>query len=710
MTGRLLLPPEEAHHGNNLFGPTDMGSSLRQRLLRDIAEMQVDPYPRITLHVNDNLTQSCLILSPDGQEPLHLTMYFGNYPLQAPVVKIQSKVCHPNVFGDYICVSILNTTAGYTPAYTLKSIAIQLLSFFSSESIEQDHGGREVNLERYRFIRAHELSSHYCVARGFDDETRRKEKMARRIEYYCAFVSATTSTQTQDVGALFSTETPNDSSISLETKAEATERCSAEMEKDEITGSIVPVSHYSSSIVNLGQKFLALPDEVLLMILSELSDQDLWAVTKVFPVINKILCSYDFIRVRELQCFCLKANFTKVRLGVGVHIRRRGLEGTFASEFDLLSQQAYQDHGIRTSVQGLPFEHWLPLPISRRHWRLMREDVSCSLKRLAEDANLINKSDISVIYHFMNDIVVNFSQEAEKSFNYDSQSSLTHASEKAVESYFALFHLLLCLATEDPAVVRTANATIHNFLEGHTSKSSCPSLGHLLVAALISDAGMTEQLRVAIIKEAVLRNVVWMLDASGANMPELAYLEPSPVSDYRLRCTFQASKTSYRLLMFSALFYKTSRVGDFSLANLRDKIFDAHGAPPRGTADYVASEIRRIKDMDSFPPFLTAMGITRMPSKEDFTAFLRRMVRESEQKGYSYMPMSQEVALALRRRKEPLVEVAPGVLCEPLTLKNEVASFFPKKHGTRGRGRERGRGRGRGWRRGDGRGRRGHHH
>ena len=240
----------------------------------------------------------------------------------------------------------------------------------------------------------------------------------------------------------------------------------------------------------------------------------------------------------------------------------------------------------------------------------------------------------------MNDVVVKFSQDAENSFNHDSQSSLTHASEKAVESYFDLFYLLLCLATETPAIVHTANAIIHNFLAGNTSKSSCPSLGHLLVAALISDTGMTEQLRVAIIKEAVIRNVVWMLDPTGANMPDLAYLEPSPVSEYRLRRTFQASKTSYRLLMFSALFYKTSRVGNLSLASLRDKMFDAHGAPPRGTAESVASEIRKIKDVESFPPFLTAMGITSMSSKEDLTAFLRSMIRESEQKGYSYIPMS----------------------------------------------------------------------
>ena len=104
-------------------------------------------------------------------------------------------------------------------------------------------------------------------------------------------------------------------------------------------------------------------------------------------------------------------------------------------------------------------------------------------------------------------------------------------------------------------------------------------------------------------------------------------------------------------------------------------MFDAHGAPSRETAESVASEIRKIKDVESFPPFLTAMIITSMPSKENFTAFLRSMIRESEQKCYSYMPLSQGHALALRKTKEPLVELAPGVFCEHLTPETEVASF-----------------------------------
>ena len=44
--------------------------------------------------------------------------------------------------------SFLNTE-GYTPAYTLKSKTIQMLSFLTIETYEQDHGG-VVNLSSYK--------------------------------------------------------------------------------------------------------------------------------------------------------------------------------------------------------------------------------------------------------------------------------------------------------------------------------------------------------------------------------------------------------------------------------------------------------------------------------------------------------------------------------------------------------------------------------
>jgi hypothetical protein len=109
-----------------------------------------------------------------------------------------------------------------------------------------------------------------------------------------------------------------------------------------------------------------------------------------------------------------------------------------------------------------------------------------------------------------------------------------------------------------------------------------------LVVTLISTAGLTENLTFLVIKEAILRNVVWMLDTKGAGFVELAYLEPSAISEYRLARTFAASPTSYRLLMFLKLFSSTARPAKTSLVEMRDALFDAHGAPPSGIAGEMA--------------------------------------------------------------------------------------------------------------------------
>ena len=119
---------------------------LHRRLLRDIAETQDEPYPNITFHFGDSLSEACLILSPDGKTPLHLKINLSQYPLRPPHVTIQSRIDHPNVFGYHICASILKPQEGYTPAYILKSIAIQLLGFFSSDKLEQEDGDYSVDL------------------------------------------------------------------------------------------------------------------------------------------------------------------------------------------------------------------------------------------------------------------------------------------------------------------------------------------------------------------------------------------------------------------------------------------------------------------------------------------------------------------------------------------------------------------------------------
>jgi hypothetical protein len=310
----------------------------------------------------------------------------------------------------------------------------------------------------------------------------------------------------------------------------------------------------------------------------------------------------------------------------------------------------------------------------------------------------------------MNTIVVQFSSAAERYNGPDARSTLSHASEKAVDAYFGLFHLLLCLATEHVTIINSANNIVTRFMRGPRTKADFPDLGHVLIAALICDAGLTENLTFEIIKEAILRNVVWMLDDRGAGMAELAYLEPSKVSAYRLRMTYAASPTSYRLMMFLKMFSSAARPPNKDLFEIRDSLFDAHGAPPPGTSARMAENIREIQEFNAFPQFLAKMGLKELPSQSQFTAFLRRTITDSIDAGYSKMPLTQSQLYLMRKDKEPNVELAEGVYVSQQdqwwlqNLSGQKRSFFPNQGGYSGsRG---GRGSGGGRRPRSGRGRR----
>lgn len=414
-------------------------------------------------------------------------------------------------------------------------------------------------------------------------------------------------------------------------------------------------------------KLFSLPDEVMLLLFNSLQTRDILAFAEAVPSIKHMVHSYDFIRVRELQCFCLKQSFMDTKLGIGVQVSG-GKRPVFRSEFDLLSQDAFYQHDVRRSIQGVSFDKWLPLPLSRRHWNLVKGNAAACLSGIhkAGKMDTIEPGEVDVLYHFMNTVVVQFSNDAEKGYHEpDSRSTLSHASEKAVEAYFGLYHLLLCLATEDSSIVAGANRIISRFRTGPRTKKHFPDLGHVLVASLISDIGLKEDLTFLVIKEAILRNVVWMLDAKGAGFAELAYLEPSPVSEYRLFKTFAASPTSYRLLMFLKLFSSAARPAGKSLAELRDALFETHGAPPPGTSASMAERIRKIREIDGFPGFLSAMGIKDMPNKAEFTAFLRRTITESVDAGYSCLPMTQSQLYMIRKVRERSVEVTEGVKVTP---------------------------------------------
>ncbi|KAK8040348.1 hypothetical protein PG991_000136 [Apiospora marii] len=702
---------------------------MRQRLLLDIDELIRKPYPNIRLHVGDNMDQLCLVLSPPGWQRMHLVVdSLQEFPMHPPRIQMDTPVNHPNVFGAYICATILNRDDSYTPAYTLKGIAIQLLSFFGSDTIQQDYG-EVVDLNQYRTgsQATHLAPFASCERCGFEEKVLKKD--ARGVRY-----------RDQSGTPQVLRERPVTQIVASDNLWSPIETAAQELPETPVQDVASPETSGGSFAIN------SLPNEILLLVLESLEDfEDLTNLAKAWPRVSALITAHNVIRQRELQCFVTKKTYRDAKLGVGV-----STTDGLSSEFDLLSQEAFA-LPTRKSVQCIPFTRWLPLPISTPHWNSVRQNVKVSLSLLKEHVKLPNPTHAQVLYAFMNDIVVKLNlvnldnvnvngkekQQQQQElvirlddmFLYDrssqkSSSTLTHASEKAIESYFHLFHLLVCLATESPAIVTQANALLTSFLGGQRDKSHCPNLGHLLVAMLVSDIPVTDQLRRAIITEAITRNVVWLLNPNNESRgrrhnngrdrnsnsngngnakktyPELAYLEPDAISAYRLDKTFQGSRTSYRLLMFSELFRRTARPSTpstsppSSLAQIRDDLFRRHGAPPPGAAAHLASEVRRLHAINDFPAFLREMGFVQIPSPAQFTAVLRNTVVDSMGRGYSRWALAQSDALALRMREgcEPGVgvkdEFAEMVGEAPYLPRVDLSgvSFFPGGNNRGGRG------------------------
>jgi len=616
--------------------------ALEQRLLRDLAELKSKPYPFINwIPHENNIHKACLVLTPENHVPIHLSVTIPHdFPLQPPHISCNTQINHPNIFGHYICATILNTKEGYTPAYTLKAITIQILSFFTSENLEQEDFPEAINLRVYSESRGNLAKQYTCWTCGCN------------------------------------TGKPGDPLL------DQSDNIALNHGPDPTAGAIPEPVVTDCPISKL-------PDEVLALLCEYLEDEALVNFSRAWNKIggpNGLVSRFNLVRNRDLQCFALKKSFNETTLGVGVRIDGRGRKGAIASEFDLISWEAFSKHHIRTSVHGMPAPFWMPLPISQRHYNRVRNDTTKRLSAIGIAAKIDPPTPAAVIYDFMTDVVVKLSDSTTRS--QDQKTTLKHASEKAIESYFHLFHILLCLVGRDESVVGNANTMLGNFVAGQTSKSHCPNLGHLLLAVLISDIDLTQDLLMAIIQETVTRNVVWMLDKNGANMPELAYLEPDKICEYRMSKTFEASKTSYRLLMFFNLFRRTIARGTGpnrkSLNEMRDQLFDAHGAPPFGAAAGLAAQVKNVQEVNDFYAFLKVMDIEVMPTKQELTKFLRNRVVSSVEMGYSVWGISQEAAKALRKAQGDRKHIWVG-------------SFFPDQTDrgcdtARGRRSRRGRG------------------
>jgi ubiquitin-protein ligase len=525
------------------------------RLQREIVELEKEPLEGIQYHFRDSdMKHMCLILTPQSGPfrglRLHLNVRIPNgYPRVPPFVSIQTSVEHPNVMGGgFICCDILQPryqlamesmsyNGGYTPAYLLKYIFYQLLSFFSVYEVDQDTGGTQPVIS-YRY----HSESHFREA---------AEKQVRG--YACSACGF---------------------NISIPSTVGATS-----MDVDE------PSPEGESSQETQFCYLAKLDTDCWLSILDKLSDQDMHSLARAWSPVKQL--QQNLLIRRQLVCFYLRKTHMESVLGIGLRVSdevrstaqgrpRSGFVGRAATirMLDLLSLEAYMEHGVRTGIYGEHFNVFLPIAIDPSHFTraeiILRESL-LHIHRMWVRPEKVARWPlciVEVLPRLMNHMVLELVKDCDtqlqnsgRSLSSDQRWTVKRSSEKALQGYCLLLDLFEKLANRFPEVERELRSRVSLFRrsQGGRHKSRTPDLGMFLTYLLVLKEDWSTYC-VSFIEELLARNVVWYLDGSktgNRSLAHLAHLEDDTyVSLQRLQETFAASSHSLKLFMFQVSFLR----------------------------------------------------------------------------------------------------------------------------------------------------------
>ncbi|TPX60428.1 hypothetical protein PhCBS80983_g01770 [Powellomyces hirtus] len=650
------------------------------RLLRDLGDLQREPVPGVEVFVDEgDVRRMCVVLTPLSGHyvgiKLHLSVLIPeNYPQVSPVVEISTPIPHPNIFGSYICCDILKGRivkdskgyiGGYTPAYALQTIFVQLLSFFTADNVEQEYSGRLERRKATDLATLQKMTSHFsCNDCGYGKK---------------AIVSS---------GA------------------------SASVNSSERVPSGINDSGYHTPIAAARQACALhvldrIPD-CWDLIADHLTKKDLLSLNKAYPPFSRQVDISALCLRRELRCFYLKVDFKSAILGVGVQTSRIGRNVKITSSFDLLSLDAYTQFKVSEGPWGEGISSFLPLVLNGPHFDRAQSRIEKELMSLGgrgESEPFDPRVVVEVLGKWMNRMVVDLMKDVgaedtdANSSSSTNKKTILHASEKALTGYCTLLHLLLTLAARYPIITEFAHSKVHRFLrrESGRSKTALPDFGEFLILfALVPGVSWTDASCV-LIKELLARNAYWTL----TKFPHLAYME-GQVSMLRIRQTFEGGLTGLRLVLFQAYFLrklvwrdekqkthdiatndvevnvavedddegwekvtarrkKTDAIPSYKadwvkvhLDNLLSASAKTYGFPTAELASELASHARQILQVRSWEEVFTLLSLQDLaPTTTALSNLLKSAVNSSAAKYYHICPYSQDELWFLRYAQEP---------------------------------------------------------
>jgi len=485
-----------------------------RRLMKDIKELAMcsGDFPNVSAApLEDNIyLWHANVTAPDG--PLkglcvHLELQFpSSYPRNPPRIKCLTPIRHPNIFGSYICCTMLakrkyndDPNEGWTGAYSVASILLQLQSFLFSDNVPQEAWPGEKEYSRSNYIQqtsTQRLACFRCkrcchtgtrphppIGFKMDHEfLSDKERLSHEWEHFQATCSKKEKIHHKQARAAAKRDW-------IQTRLKAIEDAEAVVKTREP----------------------AFPKKAAHVLVSFLDPYEILMVAMLYPTWDTVNDTHNIRDKYESSCFFTKLDYREAALGYGVRVQydpfKKKEIRQLSSDLDLISWHGWKKLKHRISAWGNECDLYIPLVLNDSHMRNSGKLMWQQLHKLAG----VNESDddhdervLDAICALMNSMVVGMTQ-------IKGEVRMYH-SEKAMQGYCRFHQLLVHICNERPAIRELAETKVHNFIKNPRSrhkKGGTPDLGRLLVMLSVSDKYGWEDIKRPFFEEVTVRQQKW---------------------------------------------------------------------------------------------------------------------------------------------------------------------------------------------------------
>jgi len=489
-----------------------------RRIMKDLKELTMcsGDFPNVSAcPLEDNIfLWHANVTAPDG--PLKgLCVHFeirlpSSYPRNPPKIRVLTSIRHPNVFGDWICLSMLRKRKyteefpheAWSGAYTIASILLQLQSFLFDENVPQDGGYNKNNYIQYTHPRR--LYNFKCARCG---HCGKKPFPPIQMKYDHDFLNKEEQYELE-------WEVMQEGNPTVFYNKQARKLAKTAWVQEKISSMIACAE--AKKVEKLADPNMAVfPGKEVAHILAEFLDPyEIWIVSFLYPSWETIKEDYNLQEKYESQCFYTKMDYREAALGVGVKVQYDPFKPKeirqLSSDLDLISWHAWNKLKSRISAWGNECDLYIPMVLNESHMRNSGPLMWRQLRKLAvvdpddedHDARILDS-----ICALMNSMVVGLLKT-------EGEVRMYH-SEKALQGYCRFHQLLLQVCKERPGIRELAEKNVEKFIKNPRArhKKETPDLGRLLVMLSVSEKYGWEDIKSAFFEEVTVRQAKWYIMA-----------------------------------------------------------------------------------------------------------------------------------------------------------------------------------------------------